>query len=134
MRFGKLSGALASAIFAILAGREADGTELSQAGQAEINRGAQGSFVHFPELARGRQELPVIPVTTGPLPGPRLLFSDMPEYLGTNNGIAMMQDLTAGDYRLYVYHVPGSKGVPKTVSVVVQNLGKKKLHVKFSRY
>jgi hypothetical protein len=44
-----------------------------------------------------------------------------------------MENLAPGNYRLYVYHVPGSTDLRKTVSVVVQNSGKKKLRVRFAR-
>jgi len=134
MTFRNLAGAIVLAIMAASAGVRVYGVELSKEEQEDIGRGTQGSFLHIPELARGRQQLPVIPVTTSVLPGPQLLFSDMPEYLGQSNGVAMMEDLTEGNYRLYVYHVPGSKDVRKTVSVVMQNLGKKRLHVRFVRY
>ena len=53
----------------------------------------------------------------------------MPEYFGPSNGVALMEDLREGAYRLYIYHVPGTNGVAKTVSVVVQNEGKRRLHL-----
>jgi hypothetical protein len=134
MVFRNLSGAIIFAIVAAVAGARVEGVELSKEEQTDIGRGTQGSFVPIPELARGRQQLPIISVTTSALRDAQLLFSDLPEYLGQSNGVAMMEDLTAGNYRLYVYHVPGSKDLLKTVSVVVQNLGKKRLHVRFVHY
>src|SRR5665213_1608100 len=102
---------------------------LSVEAQESLRLGHQQSVLQMPELMN--EKWPVIPVKVSPLPGPQLLFSDMPEYIGQSNGITMMQDVLAGTYRLYIYHVPGSKDSAKTISAVVENLGTQPLEVRF---
>jgi hypothetical protein len=134
MTLGNLRRALVLAIMAALPCAQVAGFELTEEKQDEIRRGTQGAFFHVPELTTRRQRLPIIPVTILPLPGTTLLFSDRPEYLGTNDGVAVMEDIKAGGYRLYVYHVPGTNQFRKIVSVAVQNKGTKVLHLQFDRY
>jgi hypothetical protein len=133
MIFKSIPAPLACAMLGASVCLNANAVELSSEAQAGIRRGTQGSLLFVPEVVDARRRLPVIPLSITLLPGPPLLFSDLPEYLGPSNGVALMEDVAEGDYRLYVYHVPGSKEVCKTVSVVVENLGKKKLRLRFAR-
>jgi hypothetical protein len=57
----------------------------------------------------------------------------MPEYVHESNGVTMRQDVPAGSYRLYVYHVPGSNGSPKTISALIENRGNEPLALHFAR-
>src|SRR5665213_3756094 len=58
---------------------------LSVEAQESLRLGHQQSVLQMPELMN--EKWPVIPVKVSPLPGPQLLFSDMPEYIGQSNGI-----------------------------------------------
>jgi hypothetical protein len=105
--------------------------ELSSEAQDSLRAATQEAILAMPEL-RGMR-WPVIPLQVTPIPGVQLLFSDMPEYVHQSNGVTMMQDVSAGTYRLYVYHVPGSNGVPKTISALIENRGNEPMTVQFIR-
>jgi hypothetical protein len=95
--------------------------------QEALRNAHQGSLLHLPEI-------PAVATVRTVLPGPRLLFSDMPEYIGDRNGVTMEQELTPGRYRLYIYHVPGTTSSERTVSAVIENLSSQSLEVRFDHY
>lgn len=95
--------------------------------QRALREAEQGSLFRLPEI-------PAISISRSILPGPRLLFSDMPEYVGASNGVTMEETLTPGEYRLYIYHVPGTVDSPRSITAVIENLSDRKLGVKFRHY
>ncbi|MGA2177534.1 MAG: hypothetical protein ABSH38_21375 [Verrucomicrobiota bacterium] len=111
----------------------ADSFELTATNQDALRRAGQGSVLPMPELVSNWRREPAIPIARSVLPGPRLLFSDMPEYLGEQSGVCMAEDVTPGGYRLYVYHVPGATNSPRTVSAMIENLSPRPLRVRFTR-
>jgi hypothetical protein len=112
--------------FALVAQRmEAFDLPISE--QQALRDAHQGSFLRLPEI-------PAIPIARSVLPGPLLLFSDMPEYIGAANGVTMEESLSPGRYRLYIYHVPGTTNSERAISAVIENLSQLPLEVRFTRY
>ncbi|TVR50057.1 MAG: hypothetical protein EA425_10720 [Puniceicoccaceae bacterium] len=91
-----------------------------------------GGLLVLPDF--NASDLPLADLDIRPAPGPQLVFSDMPEYFRTGDGIAMQEDVEAGDVRLYVYHVPTPDGGPKVITTVLENLGDAPLRISFQRY
>lgn len=76
-----------------------------------------------------------LPITVSAVPGsPPLVFSDKPEYFRTGNGIALQEDVAAGRFRLYVYHVPEPTGAQKIISAIAENLSDSPATLTFHRY
>ena len=81
--------------------------------------------------------------------GPQMFFSDDPEYIRVPEGIAAAASMRAGEVRIYQYNCSqickaddGSfttnskfgKPMPRKISVVVENLGKQPLNLKFNAH
>jgi hypothetical protein len=94
--------------------------------QSAIAKASQGDAISLPQI-------PVIATGRASLPGPTLLFSDMPEYIGETNGITLEEQIAPGNYRLYIYHVPGAPNTRRIVSAVVENLSNRPLELRFTR-
>jgi hypothetical protein len=114
--------------------RGAEPWELSSAAQEAVRAAQQGSIVRVTATTSEERRPPAIPIRRSVLAGPRLLFSDMPEYFHDHNGLSMAENVTAGAYRLYIYHVPGTTNSSRTVSAVIENLSPKALTVRFAHY
>jgi hypothetical protein len=117
-----------------LVSRGADPFELSSSEQDALRQARQGAIVRLTQTESVRQSLPAIPVRRAVLPGPPLLFSDMPEYLHDRNGICLDEKVSAGLCRLYIYHVPGTTNSSRTVTAVLENLSSRPLTVRFTHY
>ncbi len=69
--------------------------------------------------------------------GPQYLISDDPEYIRIPEGVALREDVSPGNVRLYVYNVNGVKEpeMPRKISVVIENLSEdEELNVDFLNY
>ena len=76
-----------------------------------------------------------LPWTKTVLPNtPPLVFSDKPEYFRTGNGIALQEEVPAGRFRLYVYHVPEPTGETKIITATAENLSDQPATLTFHRY
>ncbi len=104
---------------------------LAAAEISALQSASQGDVVILNDLWSQQRELPTAPVTITANRGPQLLLSDKPEYFYTGNGIALQEDVQPGVVRLYVYHVPQPTNGPKTISAVLENLGKRPLVFRF---
>ncbi len=90
-----------------------------------------GDLVKLPGLPA--DAVPILPARLTALESPELLFSDMPEYFRTGDGIAMRETVPPGEYRLYTYHVPDPEADRKTITAVLENMGGEPLHLRFKR-
>lgn len=106
--------------------------ELSTADEAALHSARPGETVRLGTFLSNRPSLPLVPVQIKPSPGPQLLFSDKPEYLLTGDGITLREVVAPGKVRLYLYHVPTPGEGPKTISAVIENLGRKTLRLRFT--
>lgn len=93
-----------------------------------------GQIIRADGLTLGEHDIPVIPVTRHDTGGPQFLFSDMPEYFRTGDGIAMQERVEPGTVRFYMYHVPEPTDARKTISAVIENVGEDTMHMRFLRY
>ena len=117
-----------------LGSRGADSFELTPSEEEALRLAKQGTIVSLQGIASLRQRLPAIAIERSGLPGPPLLFSDMPEYLHDRNGLCLAENVAAGACRLYIYHVPGTTNSSRTVSAVIENLSSRPLTVRFTHY
>lgn len=99
---------------------------------SQIRQAKPGDIVVANEL--DAQEVPVLPVRLTAEPGPQLVFSDMPEYFRTGDGVALEETVKPGLVRLYLYHVPEPSDAPKVITAMIENLGDKPMTLKFQRY
>jgi hypothetical protein len=92
-----------------------------------------GDILKIPNLGYGA--LPHLPVSIQPasLP-PQLVFSDMPEYFKTGDGIALQEEVQPGVIRLYTYHVPTEGAGNKIITSLLENRGSSPLTLRFLRY
>lgn len=93
-----------------------------------------GQIIEAEGITLGESTIPVIPVTRRDSGGPQFLFSDMPEYFRTGDGIAMQERVEPGTVRFYMYHVPEPTDARKTITAVIENVGDQTLHMRFLRY
>lgn len=93
-----------------------------------------GQIIQADGITLGEKTIPVIPVTRHEAAGPQFLFSDMPEYFRTGDGIAMQERVEPGRVRFYMYHVPEPTDARKTITAVIENVGDQTLHMRFLRY
>ncbi len=104
--------------------------------QAALRGAGQGDEV-VSDLA-SLAEVPILPVVVKAEDvQPQFLFSDMPEYFRTGDGIAMSERVEPGLVRLYVYHVP-VPNIPdgsgaKRIVALIDNLGTKPLNLVMTR-
>ena len=125
--------------FALLVGLSAGAAsaaaaELTATEKETLQTAPQGGVILFKELWARQRDLPALPVTISDGHGPQFLFSDKPEYFYAGNGIALEENVKPGLVRLYLYHVPEPDAGPKTISAVIQNLGRETMKLRFLRY
>lgn len=119
-------------ILALLACRSV-AQELSTAELAVLRSARPGETVRLGKFLARRSDLPLVPVEIKRAPGPQFLLSDKPEYLLTGDGLTLRETVAPGPVRLYLYHVPTPGDEPKTISAVIENLGRKTLRLRFTR-
>ncbi|HZV33071.1 MAG TPA: hypothetical protein VFB72_00735 [Verrucomicrobiae bacterium] len=107
--------------------------ELTSAETQALRSAPQGSVLTLSNIWSHQRDLPRIPLEISDVHGPQLLLSDKPEYFQTGNGISLQEEAKPGLVRLYIYHVPQPDAGPKTISAVIQNLGKHPLKFRFLR-
>jgi hypothetical protein len=66
--------------------------------------------------------------------GPPLVFSDDPEYFRVPEGAGVREDVPAGVFRLYTYHVNALREQPRRITAVLENRGDKPLSMRFLKY
>lgn len=114
---------------------EEEETEQAALGESVIERireARPGDVVLLDELPA--KQVPSLPLRLTPSSGPQLVFSDMPEYFRTGDGVAMEEEVEPGRVRLYTYHVPEPTGDPKTLTALIENLGDEPMTLHFDRY
>ncbi len=131
MSFTKLYFAIAAAVWAQCVYGGA--MELGAADINVLQTSPQGGVLVLQDLWLRQRDLPALPVTISDDHGPQFLFSDKPEYFYLGDGISMQEEVKPGVVRLYLYHVPQPAAGPKTISAVIENLGKKPMKLRFLR-
>jgi hypothetical protein len=91
-----------------------------------------GQIVTLPDLSLA--DVPTLAVERIDAHGPQLLFSDMPEYFRSGDGIAIQEEVRPGIVRLYLYHVPEPGEKKKIISAVIENLADEPTTMRFLRY
>lgn len=106
--------------------------ELEPASAEALAGAAPGEIVVLEEL--NARQVPLLDTRLTAEPGPQLVFSDMPEYFRTGDGVAMEEKVQAGMVRLYTYHVPEPSENPKVITALIENLGEAPMKLRFHRY
>lgn len=104
------------------------GPEADDESKERLAGARPGEVLRMRELTM--QELPRLPIRLTAEEGPVLVFSDMPEYFRTGDGIAMQERVGPGTVRLYTYHVPDSE-TDTVITAVIENLGDEPLNLRF---
>jgi N-acetylmuramoyl-L-alanine amidase len=105
---------------------------LAEATIDALRAAAPGDIVVLEELHA--RDVPILDARLSVEPGPQLVFSDMPEYFRSGDGVAMEERVRPGLIRLYTYHVPEPTDAPKVITALIENLGEQPMNLRFHRY
>ncbi len=124
---------LAAFIFSIQSGTFAQ--QPGATGLAALANARPGEVISLPGFFPGK--IPELPYRKTVLPGPRFIISDDPEYIRDAESIALQEKVSPGAVRLYVYNVNGVTApakMPRKITTLIKNTGKKVMHLHFEKF